>query len=124
MRLNPFEMLVKYHKLTEELVELIPKGRQAEFRERVHNLVKEREKFPIGGRGSHWKAYRDNQRFEVTIRGQGTFEVRGVEVMAKELGWKLSTFRTKMALAKGFLQTVKETDQGDLLYTVSRLPNE
>lgn len=121
MRLNPFDLLGDYHTVTTELLDLVPHSKLGDLKDRVQRLNDSRTQLAMSsGRGGHWKRYRESQEFEVEIRGEGTKVVKGVETVAAMLGWKLSTFRTKFALSKGFLRMTRQVEGVEQLITVTK----
>lgn len=121
MRSKPIELLTSYQRLVGDLLNQLPKAKGAELRSRADSLNAEAERFKRDGRGGHWKRYRDEQAFEVAIRGKGAYTVQGVDRMAAELGWKVSTLRSRLATGRGVTSFERENAGEPELVTITRL---
>lgn len=125
MRVKPTVLLRRYQQLVTEMLTHIPKTRATELRQAAETLRVESETLLSDGRGRHWKRLRAEQLFEVAVRGQGVHHVRGFEAMASELGWKISTLRSRLSSGYGTTSFERPADGGGTeLVTVTRLKSD
>lgn len=121
MRAKPVDLLQRYQTLVEELVLAVPKTKSVELRTRAESLRMETNVFLTDGRGRHWRHRRTEQVFEISVRGQGTYTVKGFEEAAADLGWKMSTLRSRLSGGAGTTSFEREVDGRKELVTVTKL---
>lgn len=122
LAMSPFQLVEAQMQLIDELVPHAPRAEQARYKDLIAELKAQSVViFKPMGRGGHWKFYRENQEFNVDIRGEGSHVVRGVDNMAAFLGWKVTTLRSKLAVSKGTISTTRQHEGREQVVIVSRV---
>ena len=107
MKRNPITVIADTLALANDAINFLPKTRRAELQSRLTALTDDHHQLSLVGRGSHWKEYRERQCFLIQVfDADGVYQnkefvIKGIETLAKELGWKISTLRSQLSMKKG-----------------------
>lgn len=121
LRPKPLELLNQLHSLATELLPHVSEAKSEKLRAKYAQLTAQLEEFKLDGRGRHWSHRRENQLFEVSARGGDSHHVRGFEALAAELGWSISTLRSRFSQGDGIIVTEKDIEGVLTPLTIKRL---
>ena len=77
---------------------------------------------PGAGARAYWEARRANQRYNVDVRGEGSYVITGTDELMAFLGWKPNTLKLRMANGHGTVLVQKQIEGIDKVLTITRIP--